>query len=163
MTGRRRPLDGGGFTLPPVAATSIQVAAGGGRKQLKGCVMSELKFTEDHEWLRMDNDDIGVVGITDYAQDQLGELVFVDLPQIDAEFEQGAEVAVVESVKAAGEVKAPVGGTIVEVNASLPDSPEAVNSDPTGDGWFFKLRITDPAELDELMSEEDYQAFIAEL
>lgn len=125
--------------------------------------MSDFKFTEDHEWIRMEDDEIGVVGLTEYAQDQLGELVFVELPQVESEFEQGAEVAVVESVKAAGEVKAPVAGTVTEINAVLADSPEAVNTDPTGDGWFFKLRIKDASELDELMSEEDYQAFVDDL
>ena len=122
--------------------------------------MSEKKFTEDHEWILMEDDDIGLVGITDYAQDQLGELVFVELPEPGDECEQGVEVAVVESVKAAGEVKAPVGGTVVEINESLAEEPERVNADPEGEGWILRVRIGDPRELESLMDAEQYQSWL---
>ncbi|HEX9585180.1 MAG TPA: glycine cleavage system protein GcvH [Gammaproteobacteria bacterium] len=122
--------------------------------------MSDYKFTEDHEWIRMEDDEIGVCGITEYAQDQLGELVFIELPEIGLEISQGSETAVIESVKAAGELKAPVTGTIVEVNEALADEPETVNSDPQGDGWFVKIKLSDPSELDGLMDEDAYQEYI---
>lgn len=125
--------------------------------------MSEMKFTEDHEWILMEDEEVGIVGITDYAQDQLGELVFVELPEVGAEFSQGSEAAVIESVKAAGEVKAPVGGTVLEVNETLVEEPEKVNADPLGDGWFLKLKISDPGELDGLMDEEAYNAYTEDL
>ena len=124
--------------------------------------MNNLWFTEDHEWIRIEDGD-AVVGITDYAQDRLGELVFVELPEAGAEFEQGAESAVIESVKAAGEIKMPVGGTVTEINASLVDEPELVNTDPTGDGWFFRMTVRDTAELDGLMDEDAYRAYVASL
>ena len=125
--------------------------------------MSEMRFTEDHEWILMEDEEVGIVGITDYAQDQLGELVFVELPEVGAEYSQGSETAVIESVKAAGEVKAPVGGTVVEINESLVDDPARVNGDPTGEGWFIKLRMADPSELEGLMDEEAYDAYVAAL
>ncbi len=125
--------------------------------------MSEMKFTEDHEWARAEGDDIVVVGITDYAQEQLGELVYVELPEVGGEVSQGDEAAVIESVKAAGEVKSPVSGTIVEVNESLSESPEVVNTDPTGDGWFYKVKMSDPAELDSLLDEQAYKDLVAQL
>ena len=115
--------------------------------------MSDLWFTEDHEWVRIEDGDVAVVGITDYAQEQLGELVFVELPEVGAELDQGEEGAVIESVKAAGELKLPVSGTVTEVNESLVDEPGLVNADPVGDGWFFRLRIKDASELDGLMDE----------
>ena len=124
--------------------------------------MSDLWFTEDHEWILIEDGD-AVVGITDYAQDRLGELVFVELPEVGAVFEQGAECAVVESVKAAGEIKMPVGGTVTEINTSLVDEPEQVNTDPTGDGWFFRMTVRDVAELDGLMDEDAYRAHVASL
>lgn len=122
--------------------------------------MSDIKFTEDHEWIRMENDDTGVCGITDYAQDQLGELVFVELPEVGSEVSQGSEAAVIESVKAAGELKAPVSGTIVEVNEVLADEPEIVNNDPQGDGWFIKIKVQNTSELDALMDEDAYQQYV---
>ena len=124
--------------------------------------MNELRFTGDHEWIRIEGDD-AVVGITDYARDRLGELVFIELPEVGAEFERGAEAAVVESVKAAGEVKAPVGGTVTEVNDSLVDEPERVNADPAGDGWFFRMTVEDASEFDGLMDEDAYHAYVASL
>ena len=124
--------------------------------------MNDMWFTEDHEWILIEDGD-AVVGITDYAQDRLGELVFVELPEVGAEFEQGAECAVIESVKAAGEIKMPVSGTVTEINTSLVDEPEQVNTDPTGDGWFFRMTVRDAAELDGLMDEDAYRAHVASL
>lgn len=124
--------------------------------------MSELWFTEDHEWIRIEGDD-AVVGITDYAQDRLGELVFIELPEVGSELERGAEAAVVESVKAAGEVKVPVSGTVTEINDSLVDEPEQVNADPIGDGWLFRMTVEDASELDGLMDEDAYHAYVASL
>ena len=125
--------------------------------------MSGMWITEDHEWVRMEDDHVAVVGITDYAQDQLGELVFVELPETGAELDQGEEAAVIESVKAAGELKMPVGGTVTEVNESLADEPGQVNADPSGDGWFFRIKIKDRSELDGLMDEPAYQAYLETL
>ena len=125
--------------------------------------MSETKFTEDHEWILMEDDGVGVVGITDYAQDQLGELVFVELPEVGTDWERGAEVAVIESVKAAGDVKAPVGGTVVGVNEALVDEPEKINADPAGEGWIVRIRVSDPSELEMLMDAEQYEAYIGSL
>jgi glycine cleavage system H protein len=125
--------------------------------------MSDLWFTEDHEWIRIDDDEGAVVGITDYAQDQLGELVFVELPEVGAELDQGEEGAVIELVKAAGELKIPVSGTVTEVNDSLVDEPGQVNADPLGDGWFFRIQVRDASELDGLMNEAAYHAYIESL
>jgi glycine cleavage system H protein len=124
--------------------------------------MSGVKFTEDHEWIRVDGD-VGIVGITDYAQQQLGDVVFVELPELGRKAEQGKEIAVVESVKAASEIFAPANGEVVEVNKALPDSPGTVNSDPLGAGWFFKLKLADPGQLAKLMDETAYQTYVAGL
>ena len=125
--------------------------------------MSDLWFTEDHEWVRIEDDDTAVVGITDYAQEQLGELVFVELPDVDAELNQGDEAAVIESVKAAGELKTPVSGVVTEINDSLVDEPGQINADPMGDGWCFRIRVGDASELDDLMDEEAYRAHVESL
>lgn len=125
--------------------------------------MSTIKFTEDHEWVRMEENNEGMVGITDYAQEQLGELVYIELPAEGAEVTQGEDCAVVESVKAAGDVKSPVSGTIVEVNEALADNPETTNEDPMGDGWLYRIRLSDVAELDSLMDESDYRAYLNSL
>ncbi|MCR9257011.1 MAG: glycine cleavage system protein GcvH [Alphaproteobacteria bacterium] len=117
-----------------------------------------IKFTEDHEWISVDGD-IGMVGITDYAQEQLGDVVFVELPDVGKKVAKGYDLAVVESVKAASEIYAPVAGEVVEVNEALPDAPETVNSDPRGGGWFVKIKIKDPSDLDALMDEDAYKAF----
>ena len=122
--------------------------------------MSILRYTDDHEWARLEGDTV-TVGITAFAQDQLGELVFVELPTLGGAVTQGDEAAVVESVKAAGEVKAPVGGTIMEINESLVDTPEKVNDDPMGEGWIYKVAITDPTEWESLMDEAAYAALVA--
>ena len=122
--------------------------------------MSILRYTDDHEWARLEDDTV-TVGITAFAQDQLGELVFVELPTLGGAVTQGDEAAVVESVKAAGEVKSPVGGTIMEINESLVDTPEKVNDDPMGEGWIYKVAITDPTEWESLMDEAAYAALVA--
>ena len=124
--------------------------------------MSDIRYTSDHEWARLEGL-LVTVGITDYAQDQLGELVYVELPAVGTAVNQGDDAAVIESVKAAGDVKSPVTGTIVEVNESLNDSPESVNDDPTGQGWFYQIEISDTSELENLLSETNYNALIAEL
>jgi len=117
------------------------------------------RYTESHEYVRVEGG-TGVVGITDYAQSQLGDIVFVELPPIGHSLSKGAEAATVESVKAASEVNAPVSGTVVDVNSALTDSPGLVNEDPTGKGWFLKIELTDVTELDRLMDEEAYRAFV---
>jgi len=124
--------------------------------------MSELRFTKEHEWIRRDGD-LATVGITDYAQNQLGDVVYVELPEIGRHVDKGAEAAVVESVKAASEVYAPVSGEVVAVNEALAGEPARVNADPLGEGWFLQLRLDDPKELDGLMDEEDYRRFVEEL
>ena len=124
--------------------------------------MSELKFSKDHEWIRIEGDS-GVVGISNYAQEQLGDVVFVELPEVGKALTKNAEAAVVESVKAASEVYAPVSGSVTENNASLNNNPGNVNSDPLGEGWFFKLSIKDTSELDDLLDEATYEAYLKEL
>ncbi|WP_375250135.1 glycine cleavage system protein GcvH [Sphingomonas sp.] len=119
-------------------------------------------FTEDHEWIDVDGD-VGTVGISDYAQSQLGDIVFVEVPDEGRQIAKGDEAAVVESVKAASDVYAPVSGTVVTGNAALADDPSLVNSDPEGEGWFFKLTLSDTSELDALMDEAAYAAFVAKL
>jgi glycine cleavage system H protein len=118
-----------------------------------------MKFTSDHEWLRIDGD-IGTVGITPFAQEKLGDLVFVELPSLGAKLGKGAPAATVESVKAASDVYAPVSGEVVEVNTRVADEPGLVNSAPTGDGWLFKIKIANPAELDTLLDEQAYDRLI---
>ncbi|WP_114944906.1 glycine cleavage system protein GcvH [Microvirga calopogonii] len=117
------------------------------------------RYTKDHEYIRIEGD-AGIVGISDYAQSQLGDVVFVELPSIGKTLSKGDEAAVVESVKAASEVYAPVSGEVVEVNSDLEASPGTVNEDPAGRGWFMKIRLTDQSELDGLMTEEQYQEFV---
>ena len=123
--------------------------------------MSDLRYSKEHEWIRI-ADGVGTVGITDHAQQQLGDIVFVDLPEVGRAVEQGGDAAVVESVKAASEVYAPVSGEIVEVNAALVDDPAKVNGDPEGDGWFFRIKLSKPAELDGLMDAAAYRKFAEE-
>jgi glycine cleavage system H protein len=118
-----------------------------------------LKFTKDHEWLRIEGD-VATVGITQHAQEQLGDLVFVDLPKAGTTFEQGAPAAVVESVKAASDVYAPVSGEIIEINQAIVDQPALVNSDPMGNGWFVKIKIADASQVHDLMDEQAYQSLI---
>ena len=118
-----------------------------------------LKFTSEHEWVRIEGD-AAIVGITQHAQEQLGDLVFVELPEVGKHFEKGAPAAVVESVKAASEVYAPIGGEVVLVNPAIVADPSLVNSDPMGAGWFYKLKLADPAEIDALMDEAAYKELL---
>jgi glycine cleavage system H protein len=124
--------------------------------------MSDLKFTKDHEWIRVDGG-VGTVGITDYAQEQLGDVVFVELPDVGKALKKGDEAAVVESVKAASEIYAPLSGEVTETNGSLADDPAKANGDPMGDGWFFKMKIADAGELADLMDEAAYKSYVAGL
>jgi glycine cleavage system H protein len=124
--------------------------------------MTDTRYTKDHEYIRVEGD-TGTVGITSYAQEQLGDVVFVELPTLGKNVTQGAEAAVVESVKAASEIYAPVAGEVVAVNDALESSPGTVNEDPTGSGWFMKIKIADASQLDGLMSEADYKAYLATL
>ena len=117
------------------------------------------RYTKDHEYIRVEGD-AGIVGNSDYAQGQLGDVVFVELPSVGKNLSKGDEAAVVESVKAASEVYAPVSGEVVDVNRDLEAAPGTVNEDPAGRGWFMKIRLTDPSELDGLMSEQEYQEFV---
>ena len=120
--------------------------------------MSDLKYTKEHEWISIDGD-VGTVGISNFAQEQLGDVVFVDLPEIGKIVAPGDEAAVIESVKAASELYAPVSGEIIEVNSALNDAPDLVNSDPTGEGWFVKIRLSKADEAQALMDEAAYTAF----
>lgn len=119
----------------------------------------ELKYTEEHEWVLVE-EDIVTIGITDFAQEQLGDVVFVELPEEGDEVEAGKSFGVVESVKAVSDIYAPVSGEVVEVNDELPDEPETINSSPYDDGWLIKIKLTDPSELDDLMDADAYQEFI---
>ncbi len=121
--------------------------------------MADMRYTRDHEWIRLDGN-VGIIGITAYAQSQLGDVVFVDLPEIGKHVSKGAEAAVVESVKAASEVYAPMTGDVIDVNAALEGAPATVNQDAEGDGWFLKLKLTNLAEYDELMTEEQYKSYL---
>jgi glycine cleavage system H protein len=124
--------------------------------------MPAFHYTKEHEYIRVEGD-IGTIGISDYAQEQLGDVVFVELPDVGKVLAQGAEAAVVESVKAASEIYAPVAGEIVEVNSELQDAPSHVNEDPHGAGWFFKIKLSNPAELAGLMDEAAYAEFLKTL
>lgn len=119
---------------------------------------SDFRFSEEHEWVLVDGD-IATIGISNFAQQQLGDVVFVELPDVGRAVERGAEVAVVESVKAASEIYVPLSGEIVEINDALADGPSMVNESPEADGWFFKMRLNDPAEVNELMDAAAYKAF----
>jgi len=121
--------------------------------------MSIVRFNKDHEWVRLDGSE-AVVGITDYAQAQLGEVVNVDLPQVGKRAEQGKEIAAVESVKAANDLYSPISGEVTAVNVTLTADPAKVNADPMGEGWFFKLRVTDRKEFDALLDEAAYKKFV---
>lgn len=122
-----------------------------------------MKYSKDHEWLLMDDDGSATIGITDFAQKKLGDIVYVELPEVDAQFSKDDDIAVVESVKAASDVMSPVSGTVIAINDTLEDEPEKVNSNPTDEGWFLKLNLDNPDEVNELMDEEEYNAFIADL
>lgn len=121
--------------------------------------MSRMYFTEEHEWLRVE-DDVATIGVTDYAQKQLGDVVFVELPDEGKSLIQGRDAAVVESVKAASEVFAPASGTVIAANDALADTPALVNEDAEGEGWFFQMTLSDPSELDDLMDRDAYDTFL---
>ena len=123
--------------------------------------MNELKFTDQHEWVRIEGD-IAVVGISNYAQGQLGDVVFVELPAVGDKVTKDEAMGVVESVKAVSDVYAPISGTVIEVNDDLPDSTELINEDPYGDGWMVKIELSDPTDLDELMTAAEYETFVQE-
>jgi len=124
--------------------------------------MADIKYSNEHEWIRVEGD-VGAIGITQYAQEQLGDVVFVELPQVGRKVAKGEACAVVESVKAASDIYAPVSGEVVEANPALADTPGDVNAEPMGKGWFFKLKLADKGELDGLMDEAAYQAFVKSL
>jgi len=124
--------------------------------------MATVKYTKEHEWVSIEGD-TGTVGITDHAQEQLGDLVFIELPEVGKELGQGDEAAVVESVKAASEVYAPVSGEVTEVNEALNDNPALVNSEAETGGWMFKIKIADPSQLDALMDEASYRELLKEI
>lgn len=121
-----------------------------------------IKFSEEHEWISVEGD-VGTVGITAYAQEQLGDVVFVDVPAVGRKVAKGDSIAVVESVKAASDIYSPASGEVVESNAALSETPGDVNAEPLGKGWFFKLRLSDKSELDKLMDEAAYAAFVKSL
>lgn len=124
--------------------------------------MTETRFTKDHEWVRLDGE-VAVVGITEHAQEALGDIVFVELPEAGRDVEEGETIATVESVKAASDVYAPLGGKIVESNQAVADEPALVNRAAAGDGWFFKMQLADRAAFDALMDQDAYTAFVASL
>lgn len=125
-------------------------------------IPKELKYASTHEWVRNEGDGVFTVGISEHAQDLLGDMVFVELPEVGDNVAAGDDVAVAESVKAASDIYAPIGGEIVAVNDDLEDAPETVNSDPYGDGWLFKIKADDPSEVESLLDAEGYQAVIDE-
>jgi glycine cleavage system H protein len=122
----------------------------------------ELGYRETHEWVRNEGDGTVTVGITDYAQDSLGDIVYVELPELGDELDLGQEAGVVESVKAASDVFAPLTGTVIAINEALEDAPEIINASPYGDGWFYRLRLADPAELDDLLDAQGYLDVVEE-
>lgn len=121
----------------------------------------ELRYSNEHEWVAVE-DDVATVGITDYAQEQLGDVVYVELPAVGDEVIKDEAFGVVESVKAVSDVYAPVSGKVIEVNTDLPESPEVINEDPYGDGWMIKVKLSDITELDDLMTAEQYRAYVEE-
>jgi glycine cleavage system H protein len=125
--------------------------------------MSTTRYTKEHEWLRIEADGLITVGITDFAQGHLGDIVYVQLPEVGAELSKGGEAAVIESVKTAGEINMPTDGTVVEINTVLADEPGKVNEEPLGAGWFFKMKVGQLDELNALMDEAAYAAYIADL
>ena len=121
---------------------------------------AELKYAETHEWVSLEDDGTVVVGITDHAQDALGDIVYVELPEVGASADSGGEVAVVESVKAASDIYSPVSGEIVDINSALEDQPEMVNQSPYGDGWLFRVKLAEPEDIQNLMDADAYKAMI---
>ena len=125
-------------------------------------IPEDLQYTESHEWIRRDGDDTYTIGITAHAQEQLGDIVFVELPEMDVEVSASDDVAVVESVKTAADIYSPLSGKIIETNDLLTSSPEKINTEPYGDGWIFRVQISDPGELDDLLSAEQYEELESE-
>ncbi len=125
-------------------------------------VPQELHYSESHEWIQMDENHVATIGITDHAQDQLGEVVFVELPEVGSEVHAGEEAVVVESVKTAADVYSPLTGEVVEINNSLEDEPNQVNHTPYAEGWLFKVKVTNEKELEKMMTAEDYTAQLQE-
>ena len=125
--------------------------------------MSEIRYTQDHEWVRVVSENVVEVGITDFAQEQLGDIVFIELPEVDVSVDASDEIAVIESVKAAAELRSPVSGTVIEINEELEDQPELVNENPTEDGWFCKLELSSLEEFDDLLDEDEYSEYVASL
>jgi len=125
-------------------------------------IPKELGYRETHEWVRNEGDGTVTVGITDYAQESLGDIVYVELPELGDELDLGQEAGVVESVKAASDVFAPLTGTVIAINEALEDAPEIINASPYGDGWFYRLRLADPAELDDLLDAQGYLDVVEE-
>ncbi len=124
--------------------------------------MSEIRYTKEHEWARVEGD-VAIVGISNYAQEQLGDVVYIELPEVGAKLERSREAAVVESVKAANEIYAPLSGEVIEVNGALADEPDIVNGDALGNGWFFKIKIADVSEIEKLMDAPAYQDYVESL
>jgi glycine cleavage system H protein len=122
-----------------------------------------MKYTDDHEWLRLEGADTAVIGITHYAQEKLGDLVYIELPAVGAAVRQGADAGTIESVKAASELRAPASGTVLEINQTLVDDPSLANQDPTGEGWFIKIKLSDPSELDTLLDQAAYDKLLEAL
>ena len=125
--------------------------------------MSETRYTVEHEWVCLEDDGTITVGITEYAKDQLGDIVFAELPEMGASFDTGSVMAVVESVKTAGELNAPMSGSVIEVNSKLIDEPELVNRDPIGEGWFVKIKPNDTMKFHDFMDEDEYKKFVDEI
>lgn len=125
--------------------------------------MSDVRYTEDHAWVVIDDDGVATIGISDYAQEQLGDIVYVQLPDIGRDIVQGEDAVMIESVKTTAEVKAPIGGRVIEVNELLADGPERVNESPLEDGWLYKLEPADEAEVEDLMDSDDYEDFVGTL
>ena len=125
-------------------------------------IPTELKYSKEHEWVREEGDNVVTIGITDHAQKQLGDLVFVDLPEVGAKLDADAECAVIESVKAASDIYTPVSGEVIAVNEILADTPERINDAPYGDGWIFKIKLSDSGELDSLMDADSYNKLASE-
>ena len=123
---------------------------------------ADLKYSKEHEWVRVEEDGLVTIGISDHAQDQLGDLVFVELPEVGTSVEAGGECAVVESVKAASDIYSPVSGEVTAANQTLADTPEIINDDPYGEGWIFQVKLADSSELDNLMDASEYEAMVAE-
>ncbi len=123
-------------------------------------IPENLKYTKEHEWIRVKDNDTAIIGITDYAQENLGDVTFVELPEVDQSFDIGESFGVVESVKTASDLYLPVSGSIVEINQSIEDTPENINTDPYGDGWLIKIKISNLTDLENLLSASDYQKII---